>query len=145
MVRGALIAGFSAVGLLGGAAHAQPEPCLALSRPLATGAFVTPDAVHEAPCHDERPRAPLRYDRRVGAPIATQELPEGTYLGAIVLKPGTIARPGEPLTLVIRSGPVTIARIVRPLVAVRSGNRALVRTDDGQTISARFVAAEGTS
>ncbi|WEK46130.1 MAG: hypothetical protein P0Y56_14060 [Candidatus Andeanibacterium colombiense] len=140
MLRGAII--LALAGIASSAALADAGQCLTLRSPVPTGGFLTPEVVEEVPCREDRALLPLRYDRGAKAPVAAEDLASGTYLGRISLRPGTIAAAGEKLQLVIHEGPVTIIRDVVPARAVRDRERAFVKTEDGQVLTALFVAAE---
>lgn|GEM_PF-1164558 len=128
-----------------GAGKAAPAPCLALKQGVAAGDFIHRDLASEVPCRADEPTLPLRFDRVARAPMATEPLPGGTYLGRIALHPGEILAAGTPLTLLVRTGPVTVERVVRPLAPSRAGGRIFVRGDDGTVFAAPFAAArEGT-
>ena len=115
---------------------------MVLRAPIAEGEFLTRELAEETPCREEQPRLPLRYDRAAGAPVASEGLAAGTYLGHLTLAAGEIAAVGDKLRLVVRNGPVIIVREVSPIRAVRSGDPAIVKTGDGKIITARFVAVE---
>lgn len=142
MTRSALTALALASLLAPAAAHAEPGGCLALRVPVATGEFLTAEMTEESACRDGQPLLPLHYDRAAGAPVVTETLAVGTYLGRLALPAGPIVAAGQKLSLVVRTGPVTVMREVRPMQPVRAGRSGFVRTQDGQVMAARFVASE---
>ena len=140
MVRGTFFA-MAIMACSGGPALAQAQEgdCHTLQRGVAAGDFVTAELAERVPCQADQPRLPLTFDRDVGAPMAGEDLPAGTYLGRLVLKPGSIAPAGSRLQLVIRKGPVIVEREVSAIRPIRAGDRGFVRAADGQVLSARFV------
>lgn len=124
-------------------ARAESGACLVLSQPLGAGDYLASRHVQETPCRADAAPPPLAYDAAARATVATQPMARGAYLGRVLLDDAAIAKAGEALNLLVRSGPVIVEREVRPLRAVRAGGQALVRTADGEVIDARFVAMEG--
>ncbi|HZF46849.1 MAG TPA: hypothetical protein VEZ26_10960 [Sphingomonadaceae bacterium] len=139
MIRGTFAAMAIMVCCLGGPALAEDEGCHALRRGVAAGDFVTTELAKPVPCQVEQPRLPLAFERSANAPVAVEDLPAGTYLGRLALKPGAIAPAGGTLKLVIRTGPVIVEREVSAIRPIRAGDHGFVKAGDGQVLSARFV------
>lgn len=139
----ALLVTVAACASGGPALAAVRGECFALAQGVGAGEFLTAEMAQAIPCREERPDLPLAFDRDAGAPVAKEDLPTGTYLGQLALRPGSIARAGEALQLLIRQGPVIVEREVRPIRSLRAGERGFVRAADGEVLTARFVDAGG--
>lgn len=122
-----------------GAHQAKAGPCLVTNSPLAAGAAITRDVVGPGPCGTVA--ADVRYDASRRTLVARRDLPAGSALGSLVAGvPDTVAR-GDVLTLMSRSGPVTVERPVTALQSGRAGRRVFVRDRAGQVFA--VAVAEG--
>lgn len=105
--------------------------CFAAADRVAKGQFISASLVEPTPCKGQRSNAKIGYDRDARAPVATDGIAAGTYLGA--LRPITdrrIAKDADVL-LTTGAGPVTITRSVTTLQAGREGRNVVIRTVDG--------------
>lgn len=110
--------------------------CYAARGPIEAGDAITADNVEHAPCPvDVGKHAALRYDRRHGVTRAAASIAAGDPLGRIIAPPATITDIGDPLTLRIAVGPVTIERRVEA-VQSSSGSTVFVRDPDGNIFAA---------
>ncbi len=117
--------------------QAKARPCLVTNAPLAAGAVIARDAVAQGPCGTVA--ADVRYDASRRMLVARRDLPAGSALGNLVASvPQTVAR-GDAMTLVSRSGPVTVERSVTALQSGRTGRRVFVRDSAGQVFAAPVV------
>ena len=116
------------------------RPCFMLRHNLDAGAYLQPEAVAPAPCRAHTARLPLRFDRRVNAPLLSAPLAAGTYLGPLAVRGGPVIGAGMELHHVARQGPVTIERRVSALQPSRMGQAVFVRAQDGVIFASRLVA-----
>jgi len=140
MLRGSMIL----IAMLASTSAGSPasgRDCLMLAQGVRAGEFLGEAQVLGCPCREDAPPAPLGFDRRVGAPYASADLPAGAYLGPLTLRPGPVLAARAELRVAFRSGPVTVEREVRLLAPARSGERALARTEDGTVFTARLIAS----
>jgi hypothetical protein len=140
MVRGGIIL-IAMLASATGAASVSARECVELTQGTLAGDFIGEAQARNCPCRDDAPPAPLGFDRSVGAPYAAADLPAGTYLGPLALRPGPVFAVGAELRIAFRSGPVAIEREVRLLAPARGGERALARAQDGTVFSARLIAS----
>lgn len=116
-----------------GAGQVRAGPCLVTNTPLAAGSAITRDTVGRGPC--SAVAADVRYDASRRTLVARRDLPAGSALGSLVAgEAETVAR-GDVLTLVSRSGPVTVERPVTALQPGRAGRRVFVRDRAGQVFA----------
>ncbi|PTS90571.1 hypothetical protein DBR17_01215 [Sphingomonas sp. HMWF008] len=108
--------------------------CSALNNSVAAGAAVDAALVTRVTCTNAQP-APLTFDRPSMLPRATVNLPAGTYLGQLSVRPTAIGK-GQVTSLVSTVGPVRIVRTVTTLQASH-GRRVFVRDSDGQVFAVR--------
>jgi hypothetical protein len=125
----------------------SPAPrCFTLHQDLKAGDYLQTANVSPTPCIARPSSLPLRFDRRVNAPQLAAPLPAGTYLGPVVLSGKPVVDEGTQLSLILRTGPVTIERSVQAVQPSRLGTAVFIRTQDGTILSSRIAsAAEGAS
>lgn len=109
--------------------------CVALEGPVAKGTTIYPAMVHTVPCTPSRTVA-IAFDRGTSRVRATVDLPAGSYLGPLGLRPRTGLEQGETATLISAVGPVRIVRSVTAMQTSR-GRRVFVRDADGQIFAVR--------
>ena len=140
MVRGSMIA-FAMMAIALGAVPAAARDCVMLVEAVQAGAFIGDRQVSHCPCRENAPSSPIGFDRRVGAPYAAEDLPAGTYLGPLTLRPGHVLAAGSELRVAYRSGSVIVERDVRLLVPARGGEQAFARAQDGTVFTAPLMAS----
>jgi hypothetical protein len=112
------------------------QGCFAAARDVPAEAPLAAADLVAVACRADAPRAPLRYDRAGGVPVAAVAIATGTYLGHVApLADGRVAK-GETLTLRSSAGPVTIERAVVAMQPGRSGGRVFVRDSEGKVFAA---------
>lgn len=113
--------------------------CAVLTKDVHAGDQLYRELTTQTPCQAGEASVPLIFDYRTKAPVVTASLPSGTYLGPIALKPGKIFTNRDVLQLRFNQGPVAIERRVSPLVPVRAGQTAVVRSEGGTIFTAQLV------
>jgi len=112
---------------------ANAGACQVTSAAIAAGAAITRDKVAAGPC---APAAGVRYDVALDSAVASRDLPAGSPLGHLVVRPPTTVARGDAMTLVSRAGPVTVERPVTALQSGREGGRVFVRDSGGHVFAA---------
>lgn len=113
--------------------------CAVLNQNVNAGDYLYSELTSPTPCRSDKAQVPLTFDRRTKAPVASEALSSGTYLGSIVLRSGKIFTARDVLQLRFNDGPVAIERQVSPLAPVRAGQSAVFRSQDGETFFAQLV------
>lgn len=116
------------------------ERCFVMLAPVAQGAAIMRADVGQGICGDGT--VPVRYDSQVHAIVATRRLTTGESIGRALPAVGPDVVRGDALTLVARSGPVTIERSVTALQPGRNGGRVFVRDGAGQIFAAPVAGAD---
>jgi hypothetical protein len=118
----------------------SPAHCFEALQPIAQEQAITIENVRVVPCSARTAAAVVR-DLIRGTTTAAAAIQTGDYLGQILLsEPARIER-GDTLTLVSKSGPVTITREVKALQPARARQQRLfVQSSDGAVFSARLAA-----
>ena len=121
-----------------GASATQPEPrCFAAGRSLGPGQALRASDLVADDCASGGPTS-LRYDRRHGIVRTARSIEAGELLGPIAPLPADIVEQGATLTLVVRSGPITIEREVHAAQSAATGGALFVRDREGRLFSAPF-------
>lgn len=115
----------------------RPAPavatCLVASGTIGAGDAIGPDRVGPGPCVG--PTSSVRYDAAAGTLVATVPIAAGWPVGGALPRSAPAVSRGDALTLVSRSGPVTVERSVAALQPGRSGGRVFVRSVEGQVFA----------
>ena len=117
-----------------GAAPARTG-CFVARAPIGAGTRVTGDLVRRGPCATNA--AATRYVR--GVIVAAAPIEAGGPVGSALSPPEPAVGERERLTLVARSGSVTVERDVVALQAGRRGGKLFVRDMDGRVFAAPLV------
>jgi flagella basal body P-ring formation protein FlgA len=115
--------------------HVAGNICSALTRPIKAGEAIAPADLTSIACQTRAKASILRFDRSDGVVRAASDLAAGTSLGRIVVPPPPLVQSGEHLTLMARSGPVSVQRPVTALQSGRDGQHIFVRDAEGQVSS----------
>ena len=118
----------------------RSERCFVALAPVAQGAAIGRGDVRQGICGGGA--VPVRYDAGRRAIVATRRLAAGESIGRTLPGAGPDVGRGDALTLVSRSGPVTIERSVTALQPGRNGGRVFVRDGAGHVFAAP-VAGQG--
>ncbi|MEP1422320.1 MAG: hypothetical protein ABJK59_11175 [Erythrobacter sp.] len=109
--------------------------CFAAANRVVKGQFISASLVEPTTCEGRRSNAKVGYDRDARAPVATDEIAAGTYLGPISpITDRRIAKDADVL-LTIDAGPVTITRSVTTLQAGQEGRNVVIQTVDGKVFT----------
>jgi flagella basal body P-ring formation protein FlgA len=114
-----------------------PAACFVARQAVAAGEVVRAERAGSDRC--AAAAAPTRYNAATGAIVATSPLAAGDVIGRALPKAAPDITRGDALTLVSRSGPVTVERPVAALQPARRGGRVFVRTTDGQVFAMRVA------
>lgn len=117
--------------------------CLVLAHPVARGMPLAMDDVRPSACETGKARAPIRFDRSGSLARAADDLPDGAYLGRLLLPLERGVDRGDRLTLRSVVGPVRVEREVVALQPGRPGRRVFVRDQDGETLAAPLSELRG--
>lgn len=115
------------------AASAPSSPCFVTRKAVAVGEAVGSDDVVPGACGVLD--APVRYDARTGSIVAARRIEAGEPIGRALPRSAPDVAGGEALTLISRSGPVTVERRVAALQAGRRGGRVFVRAEGGRAFA----------
>ncbi len=114
--------------------------CKAVDLAHTRGQLLRPEHVIDVACDADRAVAPVVFDRQAQHLRAGADLAAGAYLGAINVPDEQGFLPGEPLTLRIVIGPITVERLVWAAQASHGHEHIFVRDDSGTAFPARVEA-----
>lgn len=115
--------------------HGSSMSCWQAQKNISAGHPIGGDDVAAAACEPHTVFSDA-VKTQGGLPFARRAIPEGALLGRLYVPVKTVALPGDALTLVTQTGPVTVERRVTLLQIGVPGRRVFVRDQAKNVISA---------
>lgn len=113
---------------------ARHDPCWRTTTIVAAGETIGRDRVMQGTC--DGASAAAHFDRRGGTIVADAALPVGSVIGRVAPPPAPVVARGGAMTLIARTGVVTVERPVVALQPGRAGRRVFVRDGAGHVFAA---------
>lgn len=115
---------------------AAAPTCQRVMRPVPVGSSAAERDLEPAPCDNEHPEAPWRYDPALHTARMLRDLHPGETVATVPAFALARVRPGERLFVSSQVGAVHVEREVRAVQPGRTGGQLFVRTADGAVFPA---------